>query len=296
VQPTHAIAHLTDLHLRPAAGLIDGVVDADAQLRRALAVLTSWDHRVDAWFFGGDLVDSGDAASYVRLRGLVEPAAERAGVRVIWGHGNHDDPDAFARELLTGGPLNQAVDLRGLRFIALDSCVPGEPYGLVSDASLAWLAGQLAEPAASGTILALHHPPVPAVQDAAALWDLRNPDALASVIAGSDVRLIVGGHFHQTSFTTLAGVPVAAASSVVYAQDLTAGRTLRGQDAAQGFNLIQVHPGQVVVTAVPLAAGRRVHEMLTPTAVSALRARQPLKLDESPLNLGIRRKSAQFGR
>jgi len=29
----------------------------------------------------------------------------------------------------------------------------------------------------------------------------------------------------------------------------------------------------VVVTAVPLAAGRRVHEILTPAAVSALRAR-----------------------
>jgi 3',5'-cyclic-AMP phosphodiesterase len=270
--PTHTIAHLTDLHLRPASGLVDGVVDADAQLLRALDVLAGWDHRVDAWFFGGDLVDEGDAATYIRLRSLVEPAARRAGVRVIWAHGNHDDPDAFARGLwgAASGDMNRTHDLGGLRLIALDSCVAGEPYGLVSDASLAWLSGELAEPAPHGTILALHHPPVPPVQDAAGLWDLGNPGALASVVGGSDVRLIIGGHFHQTSFTTLGGVPVAAASSVAYAQDLTAGRTLRGQDAGQGFNLIQVYPGQVVVTAVPLDAARRVHEVLTPADVRRL--------------------------
>ncbi|HQA30643.1 MAG TPA: metallophosphoesterase [Propioniciclava tarda] len=339
----HRIAHLSDCHLRPVSGLVGGVVDADARLRRAIEVLTTWDKPCDAWFFGGDLTDEGDADTYVRLRELVEPAASACGVQVIWGNGNHDGSDAFARVLwgvgpgdglhsdsglrqaqpavggsspeggvgpstlgpsygqpdprslslskaspnppgLTKGqpdprslslskvqPLNRTYDLRGLRFIALDSVVAGRPEGRLSEVSLAWLSEVLATPAVHGSILALHHPPVPPVQDAAGLWPLTNPDALAEVVRGSDVRLIIGGHFHQTSFTTLAGVPVAAASSLTYTQDLTAGRTLRGQDAHAGFNLIEVHEEQVVVTAVQLDVGVGVHRALSPADVERMR-------------------------
>lgn len=317
----HRIAHLSDCHLRPASGLVGGVVDADARLRRAIEVLTSWDKPCDAWFFGGDLTDEGDADTYVRLRELVEPAASACGVQVIWGNGNHDGSDAFARvlwgvgpgdglhsdsglrqaqpavggsspeggvgpsilgpsygqpdprslSLSKGQPLNRTYDLRGLRFIALDSVVADRPEGRLSEVSLAWLSEVLATPAVHGSILALHHPPVPPVQDAAGLWPLTNPGALAEVVRGSDVRLIIGGHFHQTSFTTLAGVPVAAASSLTYTQDLTAGRTLRGQDAHAGFNLIEVHEEQVVVTAVQLDVGVGVHRALSPADVERMR-------------------------
>ncbi len=281
--PTHVLAHLSDLHLRPASDpLVGGVVDADARLRRAIGVLSSWDVACDAWLFTGDLSDTGDAETYVRLRELVLPAAAASGTQAIWANGNHDDLATLRRVLLNeldadarpgpgaggpasdpAGPLNREYDLRGLRLITLDSCVPGATHGRVADASLDWLAGRLATPAPHGTILALHHPPVPPVQDAAGLWDLRNAGAVASVIAGSDVRLVIGGHFHQTSFTTLAGVPVAAASSLVYTQDITAGRTLRGQDTHVGFNLVEVYPERMVVTAVQLDAGAGVHDVLT---------------------------------
>ncbi|HQD61178.1 MAG TPA: hypothetical protein PLS37_08170, partial [Propioniciclava tarda] len=180
-------------------------------------------------------------------------------------------PDPRSLSLSKGQPLNRTYDLRGLRFIALDSVVADRPEGRLSEVSLAWLSEVLATPAVHGSILALHHPPVPPVQDAAGLWPLTNPGALAEVVRGSDVRLIIGGHFHQTSFTTLAGVPVAAASSLTYAQDLTAGRTLRGQDAHAGFNLIEVHEEQVVVTAVQLDVGVGVHRALSPADVERMR-------------------------
>lgn len=274
----HVIAHLSDTHLRPASDpLVGGVVDAEAQLRRAIDVLTRWDVRCDAWLFGGDLSDTGEVETYELLRSIVVPAADAAGVRVIWGNGNHDEREAFARVLLdelgADGPLDRAYDLGGLRLLMVDSCVPGHTHGLIADDSLRWLAGQLARPAAHGTIVAVHHPPVPPIQDAAGLWDLRNTDALASVIGEGDVRLIIGGHFHQTSFTTLAGVPVAAATSLAYTQDLTAGRTLRGQDAHTGFNLIEVHPSRVLVTAVALDTAAGVHRALTPEDVRRIRGR-----------------------
>nr|NLI49866.1 phosphodiesterase [Propionibacterium sp.] len=269
VRPRYTLAHLTDLHLRPAADpLVGGVVDGLARTRRAIAVLERWDWPCDAWFFGGDLSDTGHAETYEALRDLVEPAARARGVRVIWAHGNHDAPDAFARLLLrepdARPPLNREYRLGGLRFLVLDSNVPGAPHGLVTDASLAWLAGRLASPAPDGTLLAVHHAPIAPVQDAAGLWDLRNRDALAEVVRGRDVRLILGGHFHQTSFATLGGVPVVGASSVTYAHDLAAGRTLRGQDAGQGFSLVQVYDDTVVCTAVPDAVGAAVHRSITP--------------------------------
>ncbi len=266
--PRHTIAHLSDLHLRPAADpLVGGVVDTAEQLRRAVGVLSSWDRPCDAWLFTGDLSDTGTADTYELARSIVEPAAARAGVQVIWANGNHDEPAELSRVLWgqqAEAPLNREYRIGGLRVLTLDSNVPREPHGLVSDASLDWLADRLSTAAPDGTVLALHHPPIPPVQDAAARWPLTNPRALAQVVAGSDVRLIVGGHFHQTSFSTLAGVPVAGAVSLASSQDLTAGLTLRDQDAHQGFSIIEVYPDTVVVTAAQLATGRGVHPALSP--------------------------------
>lgn len=266
--PRRCVAHLTDAHLRPAsAPLLGGLVDPAAVLRRAVGVLERWDHPCDAWFFGGDLSDTGDAETYAALRAIVEPAASARGVRVIYANGNHDDPDAFARVLWgepAAGPLHREHRLGGLRWLCLDSTVPGAPHGEVSEAAADWLAGRLASPAPEGTVLALHHPPLPVVQDAAARWDLRGAERLAAAVAGSDVRLIVGGHFHQTMFSTLGGVPVAASTSLVAANDLTAGRTLRPHALHGGFNLIQLYDDRVVVSAVPLDAGPGVLPALPP--------------------------------
>ncbi len=268
-RPRYTLAHLSDLHVRPAADpLVGGVVDSLARTRRLIDVLTAWDVPCDAWFFGGDLSDTGDVETYEALRDLVEPAARARGVRVVWAPGNHDDPDAFARVLLgepaAAPPLDRAYRVGGLRLVVLDSTVPGAPHGWIREESLEWLAATLASTTPDGTLLAVHHAPIPPVQDAAAAWDLRNAAALGEVVRGSDVRLILGGHFHQTSFATLAGVPVAAASSPAYGQDLTAGRTLRGHDAGQGFTLVQVYDDTVVCTAVPDADGPAVHRSITP--------------------------------
>lgn len=263
--PTHVVAHLSDTHLTGDGSLVDEVVDARAQLRAALDVLTSWNVRCDAWVFSGDLSDDGSPASYAWLRQQVLDAAAAAGdVSVVWAAGNHDDRAAFRAGLLDGspadaGPLLTEHDLGGLRVLVLDTSIPGEPAGEVGPEALAWLGERLATRAEHGTLLVAHHPPLPPLQDAAWRWPLRNPGALAAVLAGSDVRAILSGHHHHSAFGTLAGIPVAAATSLVYTQDLTLGRDLRGQDAAQGFHLVEVYDDSVVHTVAPLARGTGVH-------------------------------------
>ncbi len=273
--PLVTFAHLSDTHIRTAADpLVSGVADSRALVERAVGVLTSWDADCAAWLFSGDLADEGDVEAYAWLRALVEPAAASRGVEVIWANGNHDDRAAFRAGLLglpaTDEPYNAEREVGGVRFLLLDTNLPGRPEGRVAPASLAWLADRLGE-ASGPTVLVMHHTPLPPVQDAAALWPLTNPEEVAPLLAGSGVRLILGGHFHQPSMGTFAGVPVAGATSLAYTQDLTEGRTLRGQDAAQGFSLVQIYPDAVQSTLVGLERGRLVHNVISPEDAARLR-------------------------
>ena len=151
------------------------------------------------------------------------------------------------------GPVDQVIWLNGLRIIMLDTSVPGEHHGELDDAQLAWLADELARPAMDGTILAMHHPPIPSVLDLAVSVELRDQSRLAEVLMGSDVRAILAGHLHYSSTATFAGIPVSVASASCYTQDLLVpeGGT-RPRDGGRSFNLVHVYPTTVLHSVVPL--------------------------------------------
>ena len=260
-QPERVLLHLSDTHLRAAGSRLFDSVDATARLRRALAVVEASGVAPDGIVVTGDLVDLGESEAYAMLAAIVEPVAERLGTRVFWVMGNHDDRAGFRATLLCDrsgdptAPVDRVDELDGLRLITLDTTVPGFHHGEVSDAQLAWLAGILATPAPLGSILAMHHPPVPSVLPLAASVELRDQRRLAEVLRGTDVRAIVAGHLHYSTFASFAGIPVSVASSTCYAQDLTvpAGGT-RPQDGAHAFNLIHVYDDTVVHSVVPVEA------------------------------------------
>ncbi|HEY3338380.1 MAG TPA: metallophosphoesterase [Propionicimonas sp.] len=263
-RPALLLAHLSDTHLRhPDDPLVRGVLDPRPHLVRALAAVEA--HAPQALVFTGDLSDDGTAESYEELRRLVLPVAQRLGATVVWGNGNHDARAAFRSVLLDplpaghaaepwpeAGPLNQAHDVDGLRVLWLDTTVPGSDHGEVAPESLEWLAARLSEPSRRGTILGMHHAPLPVVQDLAASWELHGQAGLAAVLEGSGVRAILAGHYHQSGFGTFAGIPVHVATSLCYTQDLASGRGMRGHDGAQGWHLVGVHAGTVTSTVAPL--------------------------------------------
>ena len=45
--------------------------------------------------------------------------------------------------------------------------------------------------------------------------------AILAVLAGTDVRMILGGHLHYSTHSLFAGIPVSVASATCYTQDLT---------------------------------------------------------------------------
>jgi len=265
-RPSHTFVHISDTHLPGERSPLYGSgADADANLAEMLDRLVASGLRPDALLFTGDLTDRGDAAAYQRLRELVAPAAEALGCEVVWAAGNHDDRRAMRSELgLAGAGDEPIVEVRwfgGMRVIVVDSTVPGAHWGEVPSSQLDRLEGELSTTAPQGTLLLIHHPPLPTVLDLAVTVELRDQDALAAVLRGSDVRGILSGHVHHPSFGTFAGIPVAVASSSAYGQDLAqpVGAT-RGQDAAQGYNLVHVYADTIVHSAVSLERGADVGE------------------------------------
>src|SRR3954469_1590261 len=254
--PTHVIAHLSDPHLRADDHLLAGHIDTAAQLRQALARIEASGEPIDALVISGDLTDTGDPLAYALLREMVDPVVARLGCALVLTGGNHDERRPLARVLHgkdTDEPQDSVTLVRGLRIIAVDSAVPGHHYGGFSEAQYAWLTRELAKPAEHGTILVLHHAPVIYRSPVMQLLDFDDVARLRQVVDGTDVRAVLSGHLHVTSFGTLGSVPVIVAGGTSYVDDVGAPRELlMGVDGPQSWNLVEVHPDQVVATVVPI--------------------------------------------
>ena len=267
-RPRHFLLHLSDPHLLGGSAPLLGKVDSDALLQQLFDEVRASGARPEAVIFTGDLADRGEPEAYAKLRAIVEPACKAMGAKVIWAMGNHDNRANFRTGLLDqpadDAPVDHTYFINGLRIITLDTSVPGFHHGELSPDQLEWLASELATPAPDGTILALHHPPVPSVLDLAVLVELRDQTALAGVLRNSDVRAILGGHLHYSTTGTFAGIPVSVASATCYTQDLNVpvGGT-RGRDGGQAFNLVHVYEHTIVHSVVLLGDTPAVGELVS---------------------------------
>lgn len=251
------ILHLSDTHLladnAPLVGTYDTAANLDATLRRVERLGT----QPDALVFTGDLTDLGEPEAYRALRDAVEPVAEALDAPIIWVAGNHDERGPMRKHLLDREPTEEPVvsvhDVGGLRIVALDSSVPGWHHGELDAAQLAWLAEVLAEPAPLGTLLAMHHPPLPCHLPVFDILELRDQPALGEVIADTDVRGILAGHLHYSTSGTFAGVPVSVAAATCYTMDISRPAVeVNGMDAGQSFHLTHVYADTITHSVVPV--------------------------------------------
>ncbi|MFJ4208932.1 phosphodiesterase [Paenarthrobacter sp. NPDC089675] len=267
-KPGHVLLHLSDLHLVEGPGTLYGSVDSSARLQEICDQIVASRLKPEAIIFTGDLADKGELEAYKRLRDMIEPVCEALGAKAIWAMGNHDNRANFRSAFTDASeksrpedPVDRSYFVNGLRIITLDTTVPGYHHGELSEDQLEWLAGELSTPAPDGTILALHHPPVPCVQDLAVLVELRGQSELAAVVRNTDVRSILGGHLHYSTTASFAGIPVSVASATCYTQDLgvRAGGQ-RGRDGAQSYNMVHVYEHTIVHSVVPMSGGVTVGE------------------------------------
>ncbi|GAA2159318.1 calcineurin-like phosphoesterase family protein [Humibacillus xanthopallidus] len=256
--PTHVIAHLSDPHLLGSrGGRLAGRIDTAEQLRRGLERVESCSEAIDALVISGDLADSGEPAAYELLLELVGPVVERLGCELVVTGGNHDERRPLATVLFgvdDDAPQDRVTTVRGLRIITIDSAVPGYHHGGFSDDQYAWLAKELTTQADHGTILVIHHAPITYRSPVMQLLDFDDVDRLREVVEGTDVRAVLSGHLHVTSFGMLGSVPVMVAGGVSYVDDVGAPRELlMGVDGPQSWNLVEIHADEVVATVVPVS-------------------------------------------
>ncbi len=273
------IVHLSDTHLLAGNRPLGGRYDTGANLTATLRAIERTGVRPDAIVFTGDLTDLGEPEAYAALRAEVEPFAERLGAPLVWVAGNHDERPALRAGLLDAAPTQDPVtsvhDLGGLRLIALDSTVPGWHHGDLDADQLAWLRGILASPAPLGTILALHHPPLPSHIPFFDILELRHQREFADVIAGTDVRAILAGHLHYSTAGTFAGVPVSVAAATCYTMNLQRRPAeVNGMDAGQSFHLVHVYDDTITHAVVPVGDAETA-DFFTPEWLAAMAALTP---------------------
>ncbi|MGC9544194.1 metallophosphoesterase family protein [Streptomyces sp. UG1] len=227
------ILHLSDTHLDRAGGPDADGADGTAALRRMLADLVHL-RDLDALIVTGDVADDGSREGYARARELVGGYARQRGASVFYATGNHDERAAFGEVLGCGhahpdavydGPEGEraaASTVDGWRVVTLDSLVPGKSYGRIGRAQMDWLREVLATPAMRGTLLAFHHPPVALEVEVQRALGLQNADELGAVIRGTDVQLILCGHFHLQILGRLEQATVWVTPDIVSRIDLTA--------------------------------------------------------------------------
>ncbi len=254
---SYLLVQISDIHLTGSGWLPPGVRPRD-NLLSGLRLVEASGLRPAAFLLTGDLADAGEGACYDDLAGIFAETAQRTGASVIYVPGNHDDRDTFRRHLHGGaghGPLNQTHWRDGLRIIALDSTVPGESYGELDDQTLGYLRSGIETAAPDGTVVVLHHPPVPSPIQPMSRIRLRNPERLRDAIVGSDVRLIVCGHNHHAALGTLGTVPVWVSPAASYRADITSTQEFQAVPGA-AFSRIDLSDDGPTVTVIPVHGGR----------------------------------------
>jgi 3',5'-cyclic AMP phosphodiesterase CpdA len=251
----HRVLHLSDTHVS-ATGFDQFGVDALSSLDRVLRDVRHVPD-LDLVVVSGDVSDDGSAEGGLAVRERVAAFARPRRIPQVYCMGNHDQRAAFGSVFHSGhlnsdgqdigsewdgGPERAAVSMiNGLRVITLDSVVPGEVYGHLDRKQLVWLRSVLAEPAPAGSMVVLHHPPV-ASQDSLFLSRaaLDEPAALESALRGSDVRIVLCGHFHTHEFGTIAEKPVWVTPAVIWQIDRASRADLVRGISGAGASVIDV--------------------------------------------------------
>ncbi|MFI6826796.1 metallophosphoesterase [Kribbella sp. NPDC050241] len=203
------IAHLSDPHL-------DGSDGPRSRLRRITSYLKAFAQPVDVILVTGDLADHGLDSEYA------EVAAELStDIPVLMLPGNHDVSAPLRAGLASyvdspgdGHPVHQVREVAGARFVLVDSTVPGEDHGLLSNDSLSWLDGVLRESFDGPVFVAMHHPPLELHHPVMDQWMLHDREGLETVLTGKTITAILTGHVHNPIVTTFAGHPVLGAPGI----------------------------------------------------------------------------------
>jgi Icc protein len=225
------IAQVTDTHIKAEGRLAYGKVDSAEKLANCVVHLNNLDPQPDFVLMTGDLADMGHPEEYQVLRRLIAPF--EMPVYVI--PGNHDERGAFRRAFSDhsylpqeGEFLHYVLEDYPLRFIVLDSTLPGEAGGALCPARLSWLEDRLMEDDGRQVVICMHHPPFLTGIAGMDAQNCRDGAALGALVERHPrvIRLLCG-HVHRPIFLQWHGITASIAPSPSHsvAYDLRPGAT-----------------------------------------------------------------------
>jgi 3',5'-cyclic AMP phosphodiesterase CpdA len=197
------LVQLSDLHIRVGPD-DEGSGDAAAA---AVAAVLRLDPLPEAVLVSGDVANDGLDAEYARAKELLAPLPMP--VHVLGG--NHDDRERLEAAFGTAAAFD--VRVGALRLIGCHTPIAGRPEGRLD---LDWLADRLSQDGDLPTIVAMHHPPLPiglSALDAIGLAEAERAGLAGLLERSPQVRRVVAGHVHRTSFGTLGGCQVVTCAS-----------------------------------------------------------------------------------
>jgi Icc protein len=189
--------HISDLHIVAEEGHRQFGVDTAAILRQAVPMMNAL--QPDFIVASGDLVSDESEESYRRLQTLLRPL--EAPVHFLMG--NHDDRVAFRRVFQpeapsSADPVCEAFERGGVRFLLLDSTLPGKVEGCLGGEQLDWLEAELTVDPSRPTWIFIHHQPLPIYIRWLDALGLQNQEEFLAVLTRHpQVEVISSGHVHQ---------------------------------------------------------------------------------------------------
>jgi 3',5'-cyclic-AMP phosphodiesterase len=152
--------------------------------------------RPDLILLTGDLSQDETEGAYLRIIECLTPLA----IPTYWLPGNHDHVATMHR-VLDQPPIYPDKDLErgGWKFLLLNSSVPGQVHGILSEESLQWLQDRLLRtPESQPTLIALHHPPFWVGSPWLDQSGLQNTRDLFEITDRyPQIKLVLFGHIHQ---------------------------------------------------------------------------------------------------
>jgi 3',5'-cyclic-AMP phosphodiesterase len=222
------IAQISDTHITPNGRLAYGRVDTERMLRQCVQHVCALNPEPDVVVVTGDLVDAGRADEYELFAQCLAPLRQP----ILLIVGNHDDRENLRATLkaerwsyLRGDTtfVQYAITFNGLRFVGIDTLIPGSAAGGLCEERLTWLESTL-DASTAPTVILMHHPPFRTGIESMDSLGLARRDDFARVVAKyPQVKRILCGHLHRSIHATCAGVATSTASSPAHQLALNLG-------------------------------------------------------------------------
>lgn len=243
--------HLTDIHLVPEDGTLNGGVPSD-RFEACLRDIKNWHSDAEFCVISGDLTEFADQGAYTYLKSQLEQFSLPCFLMI----GNHDDRTVF-QSIFPDHPQDEHGFVQHRHetddgiFLFLDTTKDGAEVheGQLCTPRLNWLQNELIQAGNTPTYLFMHHPPFDIGIEYVDTIKLVEHEAFAETLRhGRNIRHIFYGHVHRMTYVNWHGFPFTSLPSLNHQIPLNPD-SVAGEfcDEPPAYGVVQIEQDQLTV-------------------------------------------------